>query len=150
MAERQKPEPLPGVASTDQWEILYKAAKQYSEEIAYPGESFPKTDDAVCVLCQQPLDEDAVVRFGRFKKFMEDSTNTVLAAKSNALTLPTRKLGRFARAKTRQADQLKHLVHLLYAPVAKLNLNQVPHRDDLRSEVRPLGLVTITRAESLI
>ena len=87
VAERQTPEPLPGVASTNQWEILYKAAKQYSEEIAYPGESFPKTDDAVCVLCQQPLDDEAVARFGRFKKFMEDVTNTVLAAKRNALTL---------------------------------------------------------------
>ncbi|MCK9399729.1 MAG: AAA family ATPase [Bacteroidales bacterium] len=87
MAERQTPEALPGVASTNQWEILYKAAKQYSEEIAYPGESFPKTDDAVCVLCQQPLDERAVARFGRFKKFMEDATNAVLAGKRNALML---------------------------------------------------------------
>jgi len=87
VAERQAPEPLPGVASTTQWEILYKAAKQYSEEIAYPGESFPKTDDAVCVLCQQPLDDEAAARFSRFKKFMEDATNTLLAAKSKALTL---------------------------------------------------------------
>ncbi|MFZ2398021.1 MAG: AAA family ATPase [Smithella sp.] len=87
VAERKTPETLPGVASTNQWEILYKAAKQYSEEIAYPGESFPKTDDAVCVLCQQPLGEEAVARFGRFKKFMEDATNTVLVAKRNALKL---------------------------------------------------------------
>lgn len=87
VAERQTPEPLPGVACTNQWEILYKAAKQYSEEIAYPGESFPKTDDAVCVLCQQLLDDEAVARFGRFKKFMEDATNSVLAAKRDALTL---------------------------------------------------------------
>ena len=87
VAERQTPEVLPGVASTNQWEILYKAAKQYSEEIAYPGESFPKTGDAFCVLCQQPLGEEAVARFGRFKKFMEDATNTVLVAKRNALRL---------------------------------------------------------------
>ena len=87
VAERQTPDPLSGVASTNQWEILYKAAKQYSEEIAYPGESFPKTDDAVCVLCQQPLDAEAVARFGRFKKFVEDVTNTVLADKLNALKL---------------------------------------------------------------
>ena len=86
VAERQTPEPLPGVASTNQWEILYRAAKQYSEEVAYPGEPFPKTIDAVCVLCQQPLGEDAVARFARFKKFMEDATSTVLAAKRQALT----------------------------------------------------------------
>jgi len=87
VAERQTPEVLPGVASTNQWEILYKAAKQYSEEIAYPGESFPKTDNAVCVLCQQPLCKEAVARFGRFKKFMVDATITVLATKRNALKL---------------------------------------------------------------
>jgi ABC-type sulfate/molybdate transport systems ATPase subunit len=85
VAERQTPEPLPGVASTNQWEILYKAAKQYSEEVAYPGEPFPKTSDAVCVLCQQPLGPDAVARFARIKKFMEDATSTVLAAKRAAL-----------------------------------------------------------------
>lgn len=87
VAERLTPDPLLGVASTNQWEILYKAAKQYSEEVAYPGESFPKTTDAVCVLCQQPLGEEAAVRFTRFKKFMEDATSTVLAAKRGALKL---------------------------------------------------------------
>ncbi len=85
VAERQTPEPLPGVASTNQWEILYHAAKQYSEEVAYPGESFPKISDAVCVLCQQPLGEEAIARFTRFKKFMEDATSTVLSAKRDAL-----------------------------------------------------------------
>jgi energy-coupling factor transporter ATP-binding protein EcfA2 len=85
VAERKTPEPLPGVASTNQWEILYRAAKQYSEEIAYPGETFPRTADAVCVLCQQPLDDEAVARFYRFKKFMEDATSEVLAAKRTAL-----------------------------------------------------------------
>ena len=85
VAERQTPEPLPGVASTNQWEILYQAAKQYSEEVAYPSESFPKISDAVCVLCQQPLEEEAIARFTRFKKFMEDATSTVLSAKRDAL-----------------------------------------------------------------
>lgn len=86
IAERQTPEPLPGVASTNQWEILYNAAKRYSEEIAYPGEPFPKTIDALCVLCQQPLGPDAVARFQRFKKYMEDATSKVLGAKRSALT----------------------------------------------------------------
>lgn len=92
VAERQTPEPLPGVASTNQWEILYRAAKRYSEEVAYPGEPFPKTTgDAVCVLCQQPLGDEAVARFARFKKFMEDATSTVLAAKREALNRSVRR-----------------------------------------------------------
>jgi len=85
VAEKQTPEPLPGVASTNQWKILYHAAKQYSEEIAYPSESFPKVSHAVCVLCQQPLGEEAIARFTRFKKFMEDATSTVLSTKRDAL-----------------------------------------------------------------
>lgn len=86
VAERQIPEPLPGVGSTTQWEILYKAAKQYSEQVAYPEQPFPNTSNAVCVLCQQPIKEAAVIiRFARFKSFMEDATSTVLAAKCDAL-----------------------------------------------------------------
>jgi hypothetical protein len=85
VAERQTPEPLLGVASTNQWEILYKAAKQYSEEVAYPGEPFPKTTDAVCVLCQQPIGDSAAARFSRFKNFMEDATSIVLADKRATL-----------------------------------------------------------------
>ena len=92
VAARQTPEPLPGVASTNQWEILYKAAKQYSEELAYPGEPFPKTADAVCVLCQQPLSAEAIARFTRFKNFMEDATNTVLMAKRSELSSLRKKL----------------------------------------------------------
>lgn len=42
VAARQTPEPLAGVASTDQWEILYKAAKRYSEEVAYPDDPSPR------------------------------------------------------------------------------------------------------------
>ncbi len=82
---RQSTDPLPGVASTNQWEILYQAAKKYSEEVAYLGDTFPKIPDALCVLCQQPLSVAASDRFARFKIYMEDTTSTVLAAKRAAL-----------------------------------------------------------------
>ncbi len=85
VAERQTPETLQGVASTNQWEILYNAAKKYSEEVAYLKEPFPKTTNAVCVLCQQPLSEEAIARFERFKKYMEDATNSLLTEKRKAL-----------------------------------------------------------------
>jgi energy-coupling factor transporter ATP-binding protein EcfA2 len=85
LAEKKTPEPLPGVASTNQWAILYEAAKRYSEEVAYPHEPFPKTEDAVCVLCQQELSPQAAARFTRFKKYIEDETNKVLEEKRNAI-----------------------------------------------------------------
>jgi energy-coupling factor transporter ATP-binding protein EcfA2 len=92
VAEQKTPEPLPGVASTNQWEILYKAAKQYSEEIASPGEPFAIASHALCVLCQQPLGPDAVARFVRFKKYMEDATSAALEAKQSTLRLIREKM----------------------------------------------------------
>ncbi len=63
-------EPLPGTGS-DPWRILFDAAKAFSEQTAYRGEEFPVTrDDAVCVLCQQPLSRNAAGRLQRFKEFV--------------------------------------------------------------------------------
>ncbi len=68
-------EPLSG-AGTSSWQILYKAAKDYSLQFAYPQNEFPHIlEDSRCVLCMQPLDEDAKERFKRFKSFMEAKTN---------------------------------------------------------------------------
>ncbi len=62
--------PLSDVGS-DVWKALYKHARAYGE-IAYPDKAFPYTDtDAVCVLCQQPLGEDARQRFIKFDEFVE-------------------------------------------------------------------------------
>ena len=67
-------EPLPHVGS-DIWRALWEAARRYSENRTYPGIPFPFTeDDARCVLCQQKLDPDAVVRLKRFESFVENET----------------------------------------------------------------------------
>jgi energy-coupling factor transporter ATP-binding protein EcfA2 len=64
-------EPLTGVGGGP-WRELFIAAKKYSEEIAYPEKPFPVTDDdAVCVLCQQPLLADGKDRLKRFQEFVE-------------------------------------------------------------------------------
>ena len=85
LAERQIAEPLDGVALSDQWKILYQSAKRYSEEVAYPAKEFPYLTDSLCVLCQQPLGDDAVERFAHFKRFMEDATSAVLEEARRAL-----------------------------------------------------------------
>ena len=54
-------EPLDGIGSST-WKALWEAARQYSQKSAYPTKHFPNTDDAFCVLCQQPLDPNAVAR----------------------------------------------------------------------------------------
>lgn len=92
MEERQTPEPLTGVGVTNPWLLLYQAAKRYSEEIAYSDRSFPALENSVCVLCQQPLGADAVERFIRFKRFMEDVTTGVLESAREAHQLVRRKV----------------------------------------------------------
>ena len=82
------------------------------------------------MLCHQPLDEEAVARFGRFKKFMEDATNTVLAAKRNALTLlrdrvdlwlpcPTRRSNRSATSSASMDAKVADDLRSYHARVAK-------------------------------
>ncbi len=82
----QKPDgPLPGI-STDEWQALYYAAKDYSTKQAYPGEEFPFTgEDKKCVLCMQSLSEDANIRLNKFHEYMENSAKKSLDDTSKIL-----------------------------------------------------------------
>jgi energy-coupling factor transporter ATP-binding protein EcfA2 len=67
-------EPLPGVGSLS-WRSLWDAARKYSEQEAYEGQSFPvNSEGAHCVLCQQVLGHEASNRLGRFHTFLTDTT----------------------------------------------------------------------------
>lgn len=71
--DKLQEEPLAGAGETA-WQMLYKAAKHYSTSVAYPESAFPMLDDnARCVLCMQPLTEEARQRFLRFQSFMEQT-----------------------------------------------------------------------------
>jgi energy-coupling factor transporter ATP-binding protein EcfA2 len=57
------------------WRALWDAARRYSERVAYVGRAFPPTEeDALCVLCQQPLTSDALTRFTEFDAFIQRDT----------------------------------------------------------------------------
>ncbi|MDP2982729.1 MAG: AAA family ATPase [Candidatus Latescibacter sp.] len=67
-------EPLHG-AGEGAWQKLFNAAKSYSIEKAYQDQEFPVLEEnSLCVLCMQPLLEDAKKRMLRFKIFMETTT----------------------------------------------------------------------------
>lgn len=63
-------EPLPGVGS-DTWRTMFDAAREYAEKEAYPGEEYADSFESLCVLCQQPLSEEASDRMERFEKFVK-------------------------------------------------------------------------------
>ncbi|MFC2284003.1 MAG: AAA family ATPase [Corynebacterium matruchotii] len=66
-------EPLSGVGSQT-WRAMWEAAERYAQAEAYPDRDFPATeDDDVCVLCQQPLAQDAQTRLRRFHSYVHDS-----------------------------------------------------------------------------
>ena len=67
-------EPLPEIGS-DVWRSLWEAARRYSNEAAYPDQTFPVIDgDARCVLCHQELSVEASNRLARFESFVLDQS----------------------------------------------------------------------------
>jgi energy-coupling factor transporter ATP-binding protein EcfA2 len=71
-------EPLRGVG-TLAWKELWESARRFSTSHAYPAVNFPVIGEgAVCVLCQQILEEKARERISRFEQFVQDDTLTRL------------------------------------------------------------------------
>jgi energy-coupling factor transporter ATP-binding protein EcfA2 len=63
--------PLEGIG-TDAWRFLWEHARRYSEGHAYPAQAFPYlATDSKCVLCQQPLPDDARMRLASFEEFVK-------------------------------------------------------------------------------
>ncbi len=63
--------PLPGVG-TAEWKVLWEAARRYSNVHAYQGQAYPVTDGtALCLLCEQPLVEEARKRFDSLESFLQ-------------------------------------------------------------------------------
>jgi hypothetical protein len=58
-------------AGGDVWRRLWEAARSYSESHAYQSEPFPFADGSVCLLCQQPLTDNAGQRLHSFENFVQ-------------------------------------------------------------------------------
>ena len=55
------------------WKTLFDAARKYSVEVAYPEHDFPHAgEDAVCLLCQEPLGDSGGLRLKRFEQYVKD------------------------------------------------------------------------------
>ena len=63
------------------WKVLFEAAERFAMEEAFPGQSAAEAPQ--CVLCQQPLENDAAARMGRFRSFVSgDVSQRLNAAKA--------------------------------------------------------------------
>jgi hypothetical protein len=57
------------------WRALWESAKRYLVTTAFPEQPFPPSAaDAHCVLCLQPLSQDAIDRMARFDEFIQQDT----------------------------------------------------------------------------
>jgi energy-coupling factor transporter ATP-binding protein EcfA2 len=69
---------LAGTGS-EPWAALWEAARRFSQEHAYPVETFPVVENgAHCVLCQQNLDHEASGRLRQFEAFVVSTTEREL------------------------------------------------------------------------
>jgi energy-coupling factor transporter ATP-binding protein EcfA2 len=69
---------LTGTGS-EAWTNLWEAARRFSQESAYPSQTFPVVEnDAHCVLCQQDLDHAARNRMNQFEAFVASTTEREL------------------------------------------------------------------------
>lgn len=81
------PNLLPGVGGGP-WRELWKAARQFSTQAAYPGADFPVVTESAgkephCVLCHQPVSKDACDRLKRFEEFVQgDVANRAVQAEA--------------------------------------------------------------------
>ena len=73
------PEGLLKGTGTERWSHLWESARQFSDELAYPDQSFPVVENSVrCVLCQQDLDHEASQRLRQFEAFVASTTEREL------------------------------------------------------------------------
>lgn len=77
--------PLDGIGE-EAWKLMWEKAREYSESHAYPQQSYPNvSESASCVLCQQPLGEDAKIRLSEFEGFVKGELEAEAKAARNKL-----------------------------------------------------------------
>lgn len=82
-------EPLQGVGE-NAWRTLWRAARDYSVGSAYLGTEYPVIEraegEALCVLCQQELSDEAKLRMQRFSDYMADTLEQTAQAAEQLLS----------------------------------------------------------------
>lgn len=79
LREATFPEGMLTGTGSEPWKALWESARQFSQELAYPGKAFPVVEDgAHCVLCQQNLEHAAAHRLKQFEAFVASTTEREL------------------------------------------------------------------------
>jgi energy-coupling factor transporter ATP-binding protein EcfA2 len=98
---------LPGAGDAP-WAALWEAARAYSH-IAYEDRAFPVVDDALCVLCQQPIERSAAERLMGFEAFVRDTMQVEARAAQEAWDQECRRLDGVVVAEQQTTDLVADL-----------------------------------------
>ena len=129
--------PLPDVGKAI-WTTLWEAARKYSDTVAYPEKTFPDPEgtDELCVLCQQPLSEEAINRRITFEIFVKGTTKAEedAAAKAYGNTV------RSAAALRMSISAVRQLASLIAAEIGN---------EPLAKRIRTCGIRAAWRLRAL-
>lgn len=79
LREATFPEGMLAGTGSEPWKALWESARQFSQELVYPGKTFPVVEDgAHCVLCQQDIEHAAAHRLKQFEAFVASTTEREL------------------------------------------------------------------------
>lgn len=130
--------PLPDVGKAT-WTALWEAARKYSDTVAYPDRTFPDPNgaDELCVLCQQPLSQEAIDRRVTFETFIKSSTKAEedAAAKAHGNTL------RSAATHRMNVSAVRQLASLIATEIGDVSLSQRVRACGVRAAWRLRALV---------
>ncbi len=128
-----KKEPLPDIGS-EIWKELWEAAREYSEQSAYPDNAFPVTEgnDPRCVLCHQELSDEAAGRLTRFEGFVKDDTK----AKESEAKVKRDHVISELRATDIPARNIPHIIDALRAEVGDEDLLQTLRKIIIQAKLR--------------
>lgn len=100
------------------WTVLWEAARRFSQESAYPDQTFPVVEDAAhCVLCQQDLDHAARHRLKQFEEFVASATERELRQTRESFAKSRRALTELATT-TETVDELLTEIRVEHEPLA--------------------------------
>ena len=130
--------PLPDVGKAT-WANLWEAARKYSDCVAYPEKTFPDPggQDELCVLCQQPLGQQAIERRMTFEAFVKGTTKAEEEAAKKAYGDAIRN----AKAQRITMDSVRQLSNLISAEIGN---------ETLAAQVRECGVRAARRLRALV
>ena len=133
--------PIGGVG-TETWRALWLAARRFAEDGAVPAQTFPPDAEAgaTCVLCQQPVQSEAVARMRSFEEFVRGDTRAQVDQATRELAVRIEALQ--ALAPQTLADEV------LLAEIEGLDAELAIHLNDCRLQMLKCQEAALSHVQS--